>query len=403
MPPSDPGPTPMPIPSAPIPIPSAPISTPPTPVSGTAAASPIRRSLFLHAPTHRMPRAVLRQLLDQVDDETPPGGPDGPVARLERRIGELLGTESALFFPTGTMAQQVALRIHAQRRGRLGFAAHPQSHLEVWEGQGYNAVHGLRFHPAGDRHQLMTDADLAAIGEPLAAVVWELPQRDIGGQLPEWTDLCAQVAGARARGAATHLDGARLWEAQTYYRRPFAEIAGLFDTVYVSLYKALLGVRGAVLAGDAATIAEAAVWRTRLGGNIHDAWPLALAALAGLDTLLPRMPAFRDHAIAIASAINADGVAFAWPDPPQTPIFHVHLPAARASVERAGAEMIAEHGTSCSPGYGPDPTRGGRASRSPWASRPWRSPRTRSSRCCTSCSIGPARAAVSPGSGLRRR
>jgi threonine aldolase len=328
----------MPIPD---PTPARPARTP----SALAASAPIRRSLFLHAPIHRMPRAVLRQLLDQVDEETPPAGPDGPVARLERRITDLLGTESALFFPTGTMAQQVALRIHAERRGRLGFAAHPQSHLDVWEARGYQAVHGLRFHPAGDRHRLMTATDLAAIGAPLAAVVWELPQRDIGGQLPEWAELCAQVADVRARGAAAHLDGARLWEAQTYYRRPFPDIAGLFDTVYVSLYKALFGVRGAVLAADAATIAEAAVWRTRLGGNIHDAWPLALAALAGLDTLLPRMPAFAEHAIAIATAINADGVALAWPAPPQTPLFHVHLPAGAAAVERAGAEMIADHGT----------------------------------------------------------
>ncbi|MFY1669137.1 threonine aldolase family protein [Plantactinospora sp. WMMB334] len=305
---------------------------------------PIRRSLFLHSPIHRSPHTVLQRLLDVVDDDTPPSGPDGPVARLERRIADLLGTESALFFPTGTMAQQVALRIHAERRGRKAFAAHPQSHLDVWERRGYHVVHGLRFHPVGDRHQLMTGADLAAIDEPLAAVVWELPQRDIGGQLPEWDELCGQVATARSLGAAAHLDGARLWEAQTYYRRPFDEIAVLFDTVYVSLYKALLGIRGAVLAADAATLGEAAVWRSRLGGAIHDAWPLALAGLAGLDTLLPRMPAFREHAIALATAINTDGMALAWPDPPQTPIFHVHLPAPKRDVERAGEAMVAERG-----------------------------------------------------------
>ncbi|MEQ4302335.1 beta-eliminating lyase-related protein [Plantactinospora sp. B6F1] len=327
------------------------------PHAGPAAS--IRRSLFLHAPIRRMPRAVLRQMLDQVDDDTPPGGPDAPVARLERRIADLFGTESALFFPTGTMAQQVALRIHAERRGRHAFAAHPQSHLDVWEQRGYHAVHGLRFHPVGDRHRLMTGAALAAIGEPLAAVVWELPQRDIGGQLPEWDELREQVTAVRARGAAAHLDGARIWEAQTYYRRPFAEIAGLFDTVYTSLYKALLGVRGAVLASDAETLAEAAVWRSRLGGAIHDAWPLALTGLAGLDNLLPRMPAFREHAIAIAAAINTDGTALAWPDPPQTPIFHVHLPASSQDVERAGAEMVAEHGVQLFPRVrsAPDPRR----------------------------------------------
>jgi threonine aldolase len=317
------------------------------------------RSLFLHAPVPRMPETVLRQMLAQVDSDTPADGPDGPVARLERRIADLLGTESALFFPTGTMAQQVALRVHASRRGRQAFAAHPQTHLDAWEKRGYQIVHGLRFHPAGDRHDLMTRDDLMAIAEPLAAVVWELPQRDIGGRLPEWDDLCAQVVAVRTLGAAAHLDGARIWEAQTYYRRPHAEIAGLFDTVYVSLYKALQGIRGAVLATDEATVAEAAVWRTRLGGNIPDAWPLALAALAGLDAVLPRMPAFRDHAIAIASAINADGVALAAPEPPQTPLFHVHLPAPKHAVERAGADLLARDGVQLF-GYvrsSPDPTR----------------------------------------------
>ncbi|GAA3618397.1 beta-eliminating lyase-related protein [Nonomuraea rosea] len=302
---------------------------------------------------------MLQRMLALVDDDTPPDGPDGPVAVLEQRLSALLGKEAALFFPSGTMAQQVALRVHAERSGRRTFAAHPQSHLDVWEEQGYNAVHGLRLRRTGDLHELMTAADLAAIGEPLAAVVWELPQRDIGGLLPEWDDLLAQVARAREGGAAPHLDGARIWEAQTYYGRPLDEIAALFDTVYVSLYKSLLGTRGAVLVADAATVAIARTWRQRLGGGIRDAWPLALSALVGLDTIAERMPAYREHAIAIAAAVNADGAARAFPDPPQTPIFHIHLPALRRAVESAGAAMLAEHGIQL---YGrvrsgPDPSR----------------------------------------------
>jgi hypothetical protein len=126
-----------------------------------------------------------------------------------------------------------------------------------------------------------------------------------------------------------------------------------------SLYKSIQGTHVAILATDADTAAAATVWRGRLGGTIDDAWPLALTALAGLDTLPPRMPAFRDHAIAIAAAINADGAAHAYPDPPQTPLFHVHLPAARRAIERAGAAMLAEHGVQV---YGrvrsgPDPAR----------------------------------------------
>ncbi|HEU5061438.1 MAG TPA: beta-eliminating lyase-related protein [Kofleriaceae bacterium] len=303
---------------------------------------PIGRSLFPHVPARRTPRALLTAWLERPEVDALP---DEPMAALERRVAELLGKEAALFFPTGTMAQQVALRIHAARRGRRAFAAHPQTHLDVWEQRGYSAVHDLWLQPVGDRHELMTAADLAALGEPVAAVIWELPQRDLGGQLPGWEELGAEVATARAGGAAAHMDGARLWEAQTFYRRPFSDIAGLFDSVYVSLYKGLQGLRGALLVADRATIGEAEVWRRRLGGALTETWPVAISALIGLDTLLPRMPLFREHAIAIAAALTADGVATVCPDPPQTPMFHVHLPAPRRAVERAGAAMLAEHGT----------------------------------------------------------
>ena len=303
--------------------------------------STIRRSLFPYLPSRRVPRAMLAAWLERPEVDA---SPDEPMAVLERRVAELCGVEAALFFPSGTMAQQVALRIHADRRGRRAFAAHPQTHLDVWEQRGYGAVHGLWLQPVGDRHELMTADDLRAIHEPLAAVVWELPQRDLGGLLPGWDDLGEQIAIARAGGAAVHMDGARLWEAQTFYQRPFAEIAGLFDTVYLSLYKGLQGLRGALLAADAATIGEAAVWRRRLGGGLSELWPVAISALVGLDTLLPRMEEFRRHAIAIAAALTADGVASVSPDPPQTPMFHVHLPAARAAAERAAAGLIADHG-----------------------------------------------------------
>ncbi|MFG2224977.1 threonine aldolase family protein [Streptomyces sp. NPDC048644] len=301
----------------------------------------IVRSLSLHAPLRRTPHRMLRAMLEALPAD---GLPDDPVAELERRMCRLLGTEAALLFPTGTMAQQVALRLHAERRGTRTFAAHPLTHLEVWEERGYAAVHGLRFRPVGDRDHLLTTADLNAVTEPLAALLLELPQRDIGGQLPSWDDLVAQVAWARERGAAAHLDGARLWEAQPFYGRPHAGIAALFDTVYVSLYKGLEGIRGAILASDARTIDDAALWRHRLGGTIDDAWPLAAAALVGLDTVAGRMSVFRDHAVAVAAALRADGVVRVVPDPPQTPLFHIHVPAAPEATEDAAQEILREHG-----------------------------------------------------------
>ncbi|UQS25617.1 beta-eliminating lyase-related protein [Amycolatopsis thermalba] len=219
----------------------------------------IKRTLASHGPVWRRPRAMLERWLARVGEDASPAE---PVASLEERIASLLGKPAALFFPSGTMAQQVALRVHAERSGRRTFAAHPYTHLDNWEEQGYAAVHGLRFRPVGDRNELMRLADLEAVGEPLAAVVWELPQRDLGGVLPAWDELAAQVGYARSRGAAAHVDGARLWEAQPFYGTEFPKIAGLFDSVYVSLYKGLQGVRGAVLAGD-----EALVGRPRCGAG----------------------------------------------------------------------------------------------------------------------------------------
>lgn len=304
----------------------------------------IQRSLVAHAPTRRRPHTMLRRMLDRVSPDAELHGPDAPVARLEERLAELLGKPRALFFPTGTMAQQVALRIHAERTGRPTFTAHPTNHLDLWEQRGYAAVHGLRYQPAGAGDRLLTLDDLQHVAEPVSALLIELPQREIGGFLPTWDDLNAQVAWARDRGAAAHLDGARLWEAQPFYNRPHAEIAALFDTVYVSLYKGLEGVRGAVLAGDEDTIGQADVWRQRLGGALPDAWPFAVAAMIGLDDILPRMPAFRDHAVAIAKALTAGDVATVVPDPPQTPLFHVLLPVDAEAATAARDELIAEQG-----------------------------------------------------------
>jgi threonine aldolase len=205
-------------------------------------------------------------------------------------------------------------------------------------------VHGLRFHPTGDRHALLTLDDLKSTTEPLAAIVIELPQRDIGGQLPTLQELTEQTRWAKENGAAAHCDGARIWEAQTGFDATLPEIAGLFDTVYVSLYKGLEGTRGAVLAGDAETITHAAVWRRRLGGAIVDAWPLAAIALMGMDENLPRMAEFRDHARALAEAINEDGFAHTTPETPRTPLFHVHLPMSRQDAQEAAVNLLNDSG-----------------------------------------------------------
>ncbi len=270
-------------------------------------------------------------------------GDHGTVALLETEVRTLLGKPAAVFMPSGTMAQQIALRIHAERRHRQVIAFHPTCHLELHEDKAYQRLHGLVGRTVGDARELLTLEDLREIREPLAALLIELPQREIGGCLPAWDDLVAQVSWAREQGAAVHLDGARLWESGPFYDRPLAEIAALFDTLYVSFYKGLGGLSGSMLLGDEEVIAEARLWRHRHGGTLYALWPYAASGLAGLRQRLPRMPDYLDHARAIAVALaEVEGVDVV-PNPPQTPMMHLHLrttpAAALAGIRRLATEQ----------------------------------------------------------------
>jgi threonine aldolase len=256
-------------------------------------------------------------------DPTDVYGDGGIVAALEEEVRDLLGTEAAAFLPSGTMAQQVTLRIHAERAGTRTVAWHPRCHLDLWEAQGPAHLHGLVPHRVGDADRVLGLDDLTEVVEPLAAVLWELPQRDLGGLLPTWDDLVAQVVWARERGIATHLDGARLWTTTPHYDRSPAEIAGLFDTIYVSFYKDLGAWAGCVLAGPTDVVDQVRLWRHRHGGTLYALWPYAASALDGLRRHLPRIPEYAAHARALAASVaDLTDVAVA-PDPPHTTMFHL--------------------------------------------------------------------------------
>ncbi|REK88870.1 threonine aldolase [Streptomyces inhibens] len=257
---------------------------------------------------------------------------DGIVGELERRTADALGTEAAAFFPTGTMAQQVALRCWAGRTGNATVAGHPLSHLEVHERDAYAVVSGLRMVHPTSAPRLPTAAELYDLQEPFGTLALELPLRDAGFVLPEWDELTATVAAARERDAVVHFDGARLWECGPHFGRTLPEIAALADSVYVSYYKSLDGISGAALAGTEDFVAEARAWRHRYGGQLFQQWPAALAALSGLDRELPRLPDYVAHAKVVARALQ-DSLADAgvpWfrvhPQVPHTHEFQVWLP-----------------------------------------------------------------------------
>ncbi|HEX8731970.1 MAG TPA: beta-eliminating lyase-related protein, partial [Ktedonobacterales bacterium] len=199
------------------------------PTDSDAAAQ--RRRVFLRCERrlfgHSAPdmRRELLALAESVGaDELPDSyGSGALIEDFEREIASLLGKEAAVFMPSGTMAQQIALRIWSDRSGRRSVAFHPTCHLELHEQKGYALLHGLHGALVGDPDRLITLADLRARPEPLAALLLELPQREIGGQLPTWDALVEQTAWAHEHGAAAHMDGARLWEAGPTYGRSYAE------------------------------------------------------------------------------------------------------------------------------------------------------------------------------------
>ncbi|MFI1286612.1 threonine aldolase family protein [Streptomyces sp. NPDC020858] len=285
---------------------------------------------------------------------------DGVVAALERRVAELLGTQDAAFFPSGTMAQQIALRCWAARTGNPAVALHPMSHPERWEGEALSTVSGLRVvHPTTEARQ-PSPAEVASLREPFGTLMLELPLRDAGFLLPTWEELEALVDAAREREAAVHFDGARLWESTVHFGRPLPEIAGLADSVYVSFYKSLGGLSGAALAGSRDFVEETRVWRHRYGGQIFRQFPQALSALAGLERELPRLPSYVAQARVVAGALSS---AFArsavpWarihPEEPHTHQFQVWLPYDADRLTEAGLRQAEETGTVLFRRWSPD-------------------------------------------------
>ena len=332
-------------------------AVPGPPVASPAAASPaagspdsaaelaaLRDTCTRFLAWHGAARAADLLATIPPDTVTDRYGEGGVVTELESEIMLVLGQPAAVFLPSGTMAQQAVLRVHADRRQRRTVVFHPACHIDVHEGRGYERLHQLTGRPAGERDRLLTLADLEEVAEPIGSLVIELPQRDLGGQQPDWAALEAQASWARERGAAVHLDGARLWESAAGYGRPLADIAGLFDTVYVSFYKGLGALPGCCVAGPEDIVAEVREWRHRMGGTLFGLWPNAASALSCLARRLPMMPRYLSHTRAIADALRDLPGVTVIPDPPQTPMLHLLLRTTAEDFTAAARRLAAGQG-----------------------------------------------------------
>lgn len=254
---------------------------------------------------------------------------DGALVQdLERRIATLLGLPAAVFMPSGIMAQLCALRIWAEAAKLPRFGMHPTSHLLHHEEEAHAALMQLHGVPIGGRLRPMLAADLEACAQPLACLQVELPIREAGGQLPSWDELQVLKAACRARGLPLHMDGARLWECGPFYGRPYAEIAAGFDSVYVSVYKGIGALAGALLAGGEDFIAQARRWRRRLGGTLVHLSPLVASAAMKIDARLALMPTLVARTQALAAGLAPLASMRVNPALPPTNMFHLYVDAA---------------------------------------------------------------------------
>ena len=256
---------------------------------------------------------------------------DPTVLRLEERVASMLGKEAALFFPTGTMANQVGVAVHT--RPGMEALLDANAHLIHWEMAGVAALWGVQVRgvPPGDGRLVMGADDLArAIRPPsihaaaTGIVCFENTHNGAGGKVTPLDELRALRDVASSHGLPVHMDGARLWNASIATGTSLADFGGCADTVMLSFSKGLGCPVGAILVSDAETRKRAHPIRKRLGGGMRQSGILAAAALHALDNHLNRLS--EDHANARLLADTVEGAAGATVVPPDTNIVMIDLP-----------------------------------------------------------------------------
>ena len=299
------------------------------------------RSDTVTQPTPAMRRAMASA---EVGDDVLDGDPT--TRRLESRVAELLGKDKALFFPSGTMANQAAIWLLGRRGTEILLDA--DAHIVHWEIAGAAALAGVQVRPVSGTNGVMDAAALrrairpASPHAPTASLVClENTHNGAGGKVTSVENLRALEDVARANSLPVHLDGARLWNASVASGRSLADLASCADTVMVSFSKGLGAPVGAALAGSSAAMSDAWAVRKRLGGGMRQSGILAAAALHGIDEHLGRLAQDHEHARDFASRVN--GIAGARVVPPDTNIVMLDLPegmSAPSIVARAAEQNV---------------------------------------------------------------
>ena len=238
----------------------------------------------------------------------------GTVGEFEEKIAAALGKETAVWLPTGTLANHLAVRLLAGDRRRV--LVQQECHLYNDCGDCCQTLSGLHLVPLAPGRATFTvedvnsGADRGASGRvtvPIGAIQIETPVRRKSGEVFDFAELGKISQWARARKIGLHLDGARLYLASAYSGIPIEKYAALFDTVYVSMYKYFNAASGAMLAGPKSLLENLYHTRRMFGAGLHRSWPFAAVALHYFEGFPDRYARAIRASERVIQALQTDG------------------------------------------------------------------------------------------------
>ncbi len=289
------------------------------------------RIVDLRSDTVTRPTATMRAAMANAEVGDDVFGDDPTVNALQERIAALLGKEAALFVPSGTQSNLTSIMTHCARGDE--YIVGQMAHTYRWEGGGAAVLGSVQPQPLehqGDGTLALKDIEAAIKPDDSHFARSRLLclENTLGGKVLPLAYIAEATALARKRGLATHLDGARLFNAAVKLRVPAGDIARHFDSVSVCFSKGLGAPVGSALVGSRDFVKAAHRWRKMLGGGMRQAGMLAAAALHALDHHVERLA--DDHALAQRLAQGMQGLPGLTVEPPHTNILFADLQGERA-------------------------------------------------------------------------
>ena len=276
------------------------------------------------------------RLLAQLAEDHGIGGDNysvgGVIDELEQEFARVIGKERAVFMPTGTLANNLAVRALAGGPSRV--IVQEESHLYQDEGDCAQTLSTLTLIPlavgqatftADEVQRVLERTRAGRVATPVTAISIETPVRRRQGQYFDPAELQKIVALARREGILLHLDGARVFLQAAYTGEDVAETARPFDTVYVSLYKYFNAASGAILAGPRDLLNEMFHTRRMFGGGLAQAWPFAAVALHYLSGFGERYARAVRTAHELTTALRKHGAFTVEPIPRGTNLFRLKV------------------------------------------------------------------------------